>query len=150
MPVAPIYQPEVAARAVHWAAHHRRREQYVGISTVYTVIGNKLAPGIAERYLARTAISGQQIDGGRQTEDNERPRDSRETAGDRPPLADATQHFQDEFDAPLNGHRTAFNGSRLGNLFEPPTWRQTTGRMGASTRRPTRAASRPGSAGTAG
>jgi NAD(P)-dependent dehydrogenase (short-subunit alcohol dehydrogenase family) len=62
MPVPPIYQPEVAARAVYWAAHHRRREVYVGVSTVYTIIGNKLAPWLAERYLAKTAIDGQQTD----------------------------------------------------------------------------------------
>jgi NAD(P)-dependent dehydrogenase (short-subunit alcohol dehydrogenase family) len=59
-PVKPIYQPEVAARAVYWAAHHRRRELYVGFPTVYTIIGNKLAPWLAERYLAKTAIDGQQ------------------------------------------------------------------------------------------
>jgi len=60
MPVPPMFQPEVAARSVYWAAHHRRREVYVGLPTVYTIIGNKLAPGLAERYLARTAIDGQQ------------------------------------------------------------------------------------------
>jgi NAD(P)-dependent dehydrogenase (short-subunit alcohol dehydrogenase family) len=60
MPVPPIYQPEVAARAVYWAAHHRRRELYVGFPTVYTIVGNKLAPWLAERYLARTAVDGQQ------------------------------------------------------------------------------------------
>jgi NAD(P)-dependent dehydrogenase (short-subunit alcohol dehydrogenase family) len=59
-PVPPIFQPDVAARSVYWAAHHRRREVYVGLPTVYTIIGNKLAPWLAERYLARTAISGQQ------------------------------------------------------------------------------------------
>jgi short-subunit dehydrogenase len=63
MPVPPIYQPEVAARAVLWAADHRRREVYVGVPTVYTILGNKLAPWLAERYLARTAYDGQQIDG---------------------------------------------------------------------------------------
>ncbi|HET8565640.1 MAG TPA: SDR family oxidoreductase [Solirubrobacterales bacterium] len=62
-PVAPVYQPEVAADAVHWAAHHRRRQVYVGVSTVYTVLGSKLAPWIAERYLAKTAVSGQQTEG---------------------------------------------------------------------------------------
>ncbi len=62
MPVPPIYQPEVAARAIYWAAHHRRREMYVGLPTVYTIIGNKLAPWLAERYLARTAVDGQQTD----------------------------------------------------------------------------------------
>jgi NAD(P)-dependent dehydrogenase (short-subunit alcohol dehydrogenase family) len=60
MPVPPVFQPEVAARAVYWAAHHRRRETYVGIPTMYTIVGNKLAPSVAERYLARTAIDGQQ------------------------------------------------------------------------------------------
>jgi NAD(P)-dependent dehydrogenase (short-subunit alcohol dehydrogenase family) len=63
MPVPPIYQPEIAADAVHWAAHHRRREVYVGVPTVYTILGNKLAPWLAERYLARTAVSGQQVQG---------------------------------------------------------------------------------------
>lgn len=58
-PVPPVYQPEVAADAIHWAAHHRRREIYVGVPTVYTIWGNKLAPWLAERYLAATAVSGQ-------------------------------------------------------------------------------------------
>ena len=58
-PVPPVYQPEVAADAIHWAAHHRRREIYVGLPTVYTIWGNKLAPWLAERYLARTAVSSQ-------------------------------------------------------------------------------------------
>jgi len=62
MPVPPIYQPEVAARAIYWAAHNRRRELYVGFPTVYTIIGNKLAPWLAERYLAKTAVDGQQTD----------------------------------------------------------------------------------------
>jgi len=62
MPVPPVYQPEVAAEAIHWAAHHRRREVYVGVPTVYTIWGNKLAPWLAERYLAKTAVSGQLSD----------------------------------------------------------------------------------------
>jgi len=61
-PVPPVYEPEVAARAVYWAAHHRRREIYVGIPTLYTILGNKIAPWFADWYLARTAVSGQQTD----------------------------------------------------------------------------------------
>jgi NAD(P)-dependent dehydrogenase (short-subunit alcohol dehydrogenase family) len=61
MPVPPIYQPELAADAIHWAAHHRRREVYVGVPAVYTILGNRLAPWLAERYLARTAVKSQQI-----------------------------------------------------------------------------------------
>ncbi len=59
-PVPPIFEPEVAARSIYWAAHHRRRELYVGLPTVYTILGNKLAPWFAEWYLARTAVKGQQ------------------------------------------------------------------------------------------
>ena len=61
-PVPPIYQPEVAADAIYWAAHHRRREVYVGTSTVMTILGNKVAPWFADRYLARAGYQGQQTD----------------------------------------------------------------------------------------
>ncbi len=59
-PVPPIYQPEVAAEAVVWAAHNKRREVYVGASSVVTILGNKLAPWLADRYLARTGYADQQ------------------------------------------------------------------------------------------
>jgi NAD(P)-dependent dehydrogenase (short-subunit alcohol dehydrogenase family) len=62
-PVPPIYQPEVAARAIYWAAHHKRRELFVGIPTALTIELNKLFPRLADRYLARTGYSGQQYDG---------------------------------------------------------------------------------------
>ncbi len=61
-PVPPVYSAELAARAIRWAASQRRREIYVGAPTVYTILGNKLAPWVADRYLARTAVSGQQIE----------------------------------------------------------------------------------------
>jgi hypothetical protein len=61
-PVPPIYQPEVAADAVHWAAHHKRRELWVGLPTVYTILGNRIAPWLAEAYLAKTGFKGQQTD----------------------------------------------------------------------------------------
>lgn len=61
-PVPPIYQPEVAARAVVFAAEHPRREVWVGGPTVQALIGNKVAPGLADRYLARTGYSGQQTE----------------------------------------------------------------------------------------
>ncbi|MDK9495586.1 SDR family oxidoreductase [Streptomyces katrae] len=60
-PVPPVYQPEVAARAVLFAADHpRRREYWVGGSTAATLIANALAPGLLDRYLARTGLSAQQ------------------------------------------------------------------------------------------
>lgn len=69
-PVPPIFQPEVGARAIYWAAHHRRRELYVGMSTVEAIVGNKVAPGMLDRYLARTGFDSQQTS---QPEDPNRP-----------------------------------------------------------------------------
>ncbi|HEY3568438.1 MAG TPA: SDR family oxidoreductase [Thermoanaerobaculia bacterium] len=62
-PVPPIFQPEVAARAIVYAAHHRRREIYVGWPTVKAVVGNKMAAGYADHYLARNGYDAQQYDG---------------------------------------------------------------------------------------
>jgi short-subunit dehydrogenase len=61
-PVPPIYQPEIAADAIHYAAHHKRRQIYVGIPTVMNVIGERLAPGLLDRYLARTGFDSQMTD----------------------------------------------------------------------------------------
>ncbi|MDF3148420.1 SDR family oxidoreductase, partial [Streptomyces sp. T21Q-yed] len=63
-PVAPVYQPEVAARAiVHAAGHGRRREYWVGGSTVATLMANAVVPGLLDRYLARTGFEAQQDEG---------------------------------------------------------------------------------------
>jgi NAD(P)-dependent dehydrogenase (short-subunit alcohol dehydrogenase family) len=62
-PVPPIFQPEVAARSIRWAAEHGRRELHVGWPTVKTIWGNKLAPWLVERYLARRGYEAQQIPG---------------------------------------------------------------------------------------
>ncbi len=70
-PVPPIFQPEVAARAIYYAAHHpERREYYAGFSTVKAIFGNKIAPSFADRYLARHGYDAQQHDG---PEDPDRP-----------------------------------------------------------------------------
>lgn len=58
-PVPPIFQPEIAADAIHFAAHHRRREVWLGASTIQAILGQKVAPGILDRYLARRGIEGQ-------------------------------------------------------------------------------------------
>jgi len=60
-PVPPIYQPEVAARAVvHAADRPRRREYWVGGSTMATLVANKVFPGLLDRYLARSGYKSQQ------------------------------------------------------------------------------------------
>jgi NAD(P)-dependent dehydrogenase (short-subunit alcohol dehydrogenase family) len=61
-PVPPIFQPEVAARAIVWAAHQRRREVYVGWTTAVTIVGNKLFPQVGDFYLARTGFAAQQTE----------------------------------------------------------------------------------------
>ena len=61
-PAPPIYQPEIAAEAIVWAADHDRREVNVGGSTTLALLGNVLAPGLLDRYLARTGYAGQQTD----------------------------------------------------------------------------------------
>jgi short-subunit dehydrogenase len=59
-PVPPIYQPEVAARAIAHAAEHPRREMWVGLPTVYTIVGEKVASGLMDVYLGRTNEQAQQ------------------------------------------------------------------------------------------
>jgi len=62
-PVPPIYQPELAARAIAYAANHPRRRMYwVGGTTAATLIANRIAPGLLDRYLARTGYDSQQTD----------------------------------------------------------------------------------------
>ena len=68
-PVPPIYQPELAAKAVVFAADHpRRREYWVGGSTAGTLIGNKVAAGLLDRYLGKTGYSSQQTEAPRDPE----------------------------------------------------------------------------------
>jgi NAD(P)-dependent dehydrogenase (short-subunit alcohol dehydrogenase family) len=62
MPVPPIYQPELAARAVVFAAEHPRRELWVAGSTVRALLGNRVVPGLLDRYLGRTGYDSQQTD----------------------------------------------------------------------------------------
>lgn len=59
-PVPPIYQPEIAAEAIVFAATHHRREVYVGLPTVEAIVANKIAPGLLDHYLARTCFDSQQ------------------------------------------------------------------------------------------
>jgi short-subunit dehydrogenase len=59
-PVPPIFEPEVPARAVYWAAHHRRREVFVGFPTVKAIYAQDIVPGLADWYLGRTGYDSQQ------------------------------------------------------------------------------------------
>jgi NADP-dependent 3-hydroxy acid dehydrogenase YdfG len=61
-PVPPIFQPEVIARAVLWVADHPTRELWVGWSAVKAILGQKLIPGLLDRYLGRVGYAAQQTD----------------------------------------------------------------------------------------
>jgi NAD(P)-dependent dehydrogenase (short-subunit alcohol dehydrogenase family) len=61
-PVPPIYQPEIAADAIHYGAHHKRRQIWVGIPTVLNILGERTSPWLLDRYLAKTGFSAQLTD----------------------------------------------------------------------------------------
>jgi short-subunit dehydrogenase len=69
-PVPPIFQPEVAAEAIYFAAHNPRREFCVGLSSGKAILADKIVPGLLDHYLARTGYDSQQHDG---AEDPNRP-----------------------------------------------------------------------------
>lgn len=90
-PVPPIYQPEIAGRAIAWAAAHpKRREYWVGASTVATLAGNAVAPGLLDRYLARTGFAAQQTK-------QERPADQPANLW-QPVDADVDRGYHGDFD----------------------------------------------------
>jgi NAD(P)-dependent dehydrogenase (short-subunit alcohol dehydrogenase family) len=61
-PLPPIFQPEVAARGIYFAATHRRREVWVGWPAIKAIVGTRLLPGLGDRILANEAYSGQHTD----------------------------------------------------------------------------------------
>ena len=83
-PLPPIYQPEVAARAVTWAAEHGPRELNVGAPTVLTRVANKVTPGLLDRYLGANAVDDQQAG---------------QEVGDRPDNLDAPLDDEDDYGA---------------------------------------------------
>ena len=111
-PVAPVYRPEVAARAILWASDHPRRELLVGHSTLLAILASKVGASLADRYLARTAFAGQQTD---EPDDPQRPDNlDAPLAGDR----GAHGRFGDEARGAsvqlwLTTHRRALGGAAL-------------------------------------
>ncbi|MDP9401620.1 MAG: SDR family oxidoreductase [Actinomycetota bacterium] len=116
-PVAPVYQPEVAARAIVWASEHGRREVWVGGATVGTILGSRLAPWFADRVLARTNYEGQQTDEPLEPDRRDylfAPLDDDEDRGTRGPFAgeSASRSLQ----LRLRMHRGAAWGAAAGLL----------------------------------
>jgi NADP-dependent 3-hydroxy acid dehydrogenase YdfG len=112
-PLPPVYQPEVAAKAIVWAAEHPRRELLVGWPVVLGVLGQRLAPGLMDRYVANRAWEGQQAD--------EPARAGRPDSLDEPVAVDVAAHgafdFEASPDSPLlwaDMHRGALAGAAVG------------------------------------
>ena len=106
MPVPPIYQPELAADAIHHAAHHRRRQIYVGIPTVLNIVGERLAPWLLDRYLARKGFDSQMTDHALDPNGHDNlfePVDS--DRGAHGPFNDLAHSFSPQYE--LAKHRTA-------------------------------------------
>lgn len=123
-PVAPIYQPELAARAIVWASHGRRREVYVGTPTVATILGNKALPWLGDLYLARTGYDGQQGD---EPRDKDRPDYLFEPVpGDRGahgPFDDESLETDVQFWATRNRGVLAAAGASLAGLAAYALWK---------------------------
>jgi NAD(P)-dependent dehydrogenase (short-subunit alcohol dehydrogenase family) len=60
MPVPPIFQPELPAKAIVFLAEHPRRNMWVGVSTAYTILGERIAPKLLDLYLGRSGVKSQQ------------------------------------------------------------------------------------------
>lgn len=114
-PVAPVYGPEVAARAVLFAADHpRRREYWVGGSTMLTLVANAIVPGLLDRYLARAGYRSQQTDEPKDPEAAEnlwRPADGSRDFGMHG-VFDGEAHDR-SWQAALSRHHWALSGSAL-------------------------------------
>lgn len=61
-PVPPIYDPDIAAEGIYWAAHNEQRELYIGYPTTMAIIGNKLAPSLGDWYLGKHGVDSQMTD----------------------------------------------------------------------------------------
>jgi NAD(P)-dependent dehydrogenase (short-subunit alcohol dehydrogenase family) len=83
MPVPPIFQPELPAKAVRYLVEHPRRNMWVGVSTAYTILGERLAPKLLDLYLGRTGVKSQQTqqDAPRRGSNVFEPSDQTEDAG---------------------------------------------------------------------
>ena len=120
-PVPPIFQPEVAAEAIVWAAHHRRREVWVGGPTVKAIAGNRAAPWLADLYLASNGYDAQQQES---LDKPDRPHNLWEPlpgdAGAHGEFDDQAQSFSMQSWASLNRGALAFGavaGAALGGLL---------------------------------
>jgi NAD(P)-dependent dehydrogenase (short-subunit alcohol dehydrogenase family) len=113
MPVPPIFQPELPARAVRFVAEHPRRTMWVGASTAYTILGNRLAPWFLDWYLGRTGVKGQlsDQDGPRYGSNVHEPKDATTDRGAHG-MFDDKAHDRDPWSC-TSMHRAAFGAGAV-------------------------------------
>jgi NAD(P)-dependent dehydrogenase (short-subunit alcohol dehydrogenase family) len=113
MPVPPIFQPELPARAVRFVAEHPRRTMWVGASTAYTILGNRIAPAFLDWYLGRTGVKGQlsDTDGPRYGSNVFEPKDDLADRGAHC-MFDDKAHERDPWSW-VSMHRTAFGAGAV-------------------------------------
>jgi NAD(P)-dependent dehydrogenase (short-subunit alcohol dehydrogenase family) len=114
-PVPPIYQPEIAANAIHWAAYHRRRRLYVGAPTVMNLLGEYIAPGFVDWYLGKTGYDSQMIDAPLDPTDHDNlfhPVDDEIDRGSHGPYDDRAHKYS--FQTTLTKHRRAAGSVAVG------------------------------------
>ena len=103
-PVPPIYQPEIAADAIHWAAYHRRRQVYVGLPTVLNILGERVAPWFLDWYLAKTGygsqLTKQPLEGGPDHDNLFHPVDGGEDRGAHGPFDEKAHARSDRGSTP--------------------------------------------------
>jgi short-subunit dehydrogenase len=130
-PVPPIFQPEVAARAILNAAEHPRRELLVGRSTYLAVWGQKFFPGWLDRYLARTAYAAQMTPDAEPEDrpDNlAAPLDATRDAGARGQFGDRAARFSPALELTLRRRGLAAVAAIGGALVGWVTWAALIGR----------------------
>jgi NAD(P)-dependent dehydrogenase (short-subunit alcohol dehydrogenase family) len=105
-PVPPIYQPEIAADAIHWAAHHRRRRIYVGLPTVLNLLGEWVSPRFLDWYMGKTGYGSQMTGQPLDATDHDNlfePVDADEDRGSHGPFDDRAHEHS--FQTALTKHR---------------------------------------------
>lgn len=107
VPVPPVFQPELPAKAIAYLAEHPRRNMWVGISTAYTILGERLAPKLLDWYLGRTGVKSQLTDNDlpRLGANVFEPRDEAEDQGAHGPFEDKAHALDPQLW--LSAHRRA-------------------------------------------
>jgi NAD(P)-dependent dehydrogenase (short-subunit alcohol dehydrogenase family) len=124
-PVPPIFQPEVAARAIVETADRPRRELWVGWPTVKTIGGNKVVPGLADRYLARIGYEAQQTDAAFDADRRDNlfaPVDDESDFGSRGILEDRSETRSLELEASLHRRGIALTAAAAASLAGIGGW----------------------------